>query len=164
MFNNATGTSVTASVKVWQMNSANLKPYPLTEDQIPLQDQDKRDNSPAGLQRPIKGLFYILIVSSCILLVSVIQGPKIVNDGDANDHVSISLYSSLKAMLPEHLEQQLEDVVEVWDEKAEANPWGNEMLHWQRTSYHFQPQKNWMNGKCLSNILSQSQDINSFLV
>lgn len=34
MFNNATGTSVTASVKVWQMNSANLKPYPLTKDQL----------------------------------------------------------------------------------------------------------------------------------
>ncbi|KAK1360996.1 Beta-fructofuranosidase [Heracleum sosnowskyi] len=34
MFNNATGTSVTASVKVWQMNSANLRPYPLTEDQL----------------------------------------------------------------------------------------------------------------------------------
>lgn len=26
-------------------------------------------------------------------------------------------------------------------------PWTNLMLTWQRTAYHFQPQKNWMNGK-----------------
>lgn len=26
-------------------------------------------------------------------------------------------------------------------------PWSNLMLSWQRTSYHFQPVKNWMNGK-----------------
>lgn len=25
-------------------------------------------------------------------------------------------------------------------------PWTHEMLSWQRTSYHFQPEKNWMNG------------------
>lgn len=25
-------------------------------------------------------------------------------------------------------------------------PWSNSMLTWQRTSYHFQPEKNWMNG------------------
>lgn len=34
LFNNATRTSVTASVKVWQMNSATLKPYPLTGYQL----------------------------------------------------------------------------------------------------------------------------------
>ncbi|KAK1360995.1 Beta-fructofuranosidase [Heracleum sosnowskyi] len=111
----------------------------------PLQDQAKRENSPAGLRRPIKGLFYVLIVSSLILLVSIIQGPKLVKDGDADDHVLVKLYSSLKAMLPEPIEQRLEDV-KVSDEKAKAYPWSNEMLSWQRTSYHFQPQKNWMNG------------------
>lgn len=31
------------------------------------------------------------------------------------------------------------------DQKAEAYPWTNEMLSWQRTGYHFQPQHNWMN-------------------
>lgn len=77
---------------------------------------------------------------------AIIQGPKIVNDGDANDHhVLRRVYSSLKAMLPEDLEQVLEEV-EVSDEKAKAYPWSNEMLSWQRTCYHFQPQKNWMNG------------------
>lgn len=26
--------------------------------------------------------------------------------------------------------------------------WNNAMLSWQRTSFHFQPEKNWMNGNC----------------
>jgi sucrose:sucrose fructosyltransferase len=26
-----------------------------------------------------------------------------------------------------------------------AFPWSNAMLQWQRTGFHFQPQKNWMN-------------------
>lgn len=26
-------------------------------------------------------------------------------------------------------------------------PWTDSMLQWQRTSFHFQPQKNWMNGQ-----------------
>lgn len=113
----------------------------------PLQDQAKRENSPAGLRRPIKGLFYVLIVSSLILLVSIIiQGPKLVKDGDADDHVLVKLYTSIKAMLPERIEQQRLEDVEVSDEKTKASPWTNEMLSWQRTSYHFQPQKNWMNG------------------
>ena len=28
-------------------------------------------------------------------------------------------------------------------------PWNNSMLSWQRTAYHFQPEKNWMNGNSL---------------
>jgi len=39
---------------------------------------------------------------------------------------------------------------------AKSNPshhevsydWTNAMFSWQRTAFHFQPQKNWMNGKC----------------
>jgi beta-fructofuranosidase len=26
--------------------------------------------------------------------------------------------------------------------------WTNAMFSWQRTAYHFQPEKNWMNGRC----------------
>ncbi|CAM0153127.1 unnamed protein product [Urochloa decumbens] len=31
------------------------------------------------------------------------------------------------------------------DEGGNAFPWSNAMLQWQRTGFHFQPQKNWMN-------------------
>ncbi|KAM7255355.1 hypothetical protein ACFE04_020596 [Oxalis oulophora] len=30
--------------------------------------------------------------------------------------------------------------------QRESYPWNNYMLSWQRTSFHFQPEKNWMNG------------------
>lgn len=29
---------------------------------------------------------------------------------------------------------------------SESFPWNNTMLSWQRTAFHFQPEKNWMNG------------------
>ncbi|KAF5734429.1 acid invertase [Tripterygium wilfordii] len=29
---------------------------------------------------------------------------------------------------------------------GEAYPWDNKVLSWQRTAFHFQPEKNWMNG------------------
>jgi beta-fructofuranosidase len=35
---------------------------------------------------------------------------------------------------------------------ADGFPWSNAMLEWQRTGYHFQPKKNYMNG-----ITSQTQ-------
>lgn len=31
-------------------------------------------------------------------------------------------------------------------ENSPAFPWNNSMLSWQRTAFHFQPEKNWMNG------------------
>lgn len=34
-----------------------------------------------------------------------------------------------------------------------AFPWTNAMLAWQRTAYHFQPEKNWMNGTHCSDFL-----------
>ncbi|KAK2356161.1 Glycosyl hydrolase family 32 protein [Trifolium repens] len=30
--------------------------------------------------------------------------------------------------------------------ESESFPWNNTMLSWQRTAFHFQPEKNWMNG------------------
>ncbi|PNX86813.1 acid beta-fructofuranosidase-like protein, partial [Trifolium pratense] len=29
--------------------------------------------------------------------------------------------------------------------ESESFPWNNTMLSWQRTAFHFQPEKNWMN-------------------
>jgi beta-fructofuranosidase len=31
------------------------------------------------------------------------------------------------------------------DAGSNAFPWSNAMLQWQRTGFHFQPEKNWMN-------------------
>jgi hypothetical protein len=37
-------------------------------------------------------------------------------------------------------------VGEIGDAAADGFPWSNAMLQWQRTGYHFQPEKNYMNG------------------
>jgi len=33
--------------------------------------------------------------------------------------------------------------------ETESFPWNNTMLSWQRTAFHFQPEKNWMNGNSM---------------
>lgn len=38
--------------------------------------------------------------------------------------------------------------------RTASYPWTNNMLSWQRTAFHFQPQKNWMNGTTFSSSLS----------
>ena len=37
--------------------------------------------------------------------------------------------------------------------KTEPFAWNNTMLSWQRTAFHFQPEKNWMNGINISDFL-----------
>lgn len=37
----------------------------------------------------------------------------------------------------------------VKDGASKAFPWDNSMLSWQRTAFHFQPEKNWMNGNVM---------------
>lgn len=37
--------------------------------------------------------------------------------------------------------------------KTEPFAWKNTMLSWQRTAFHFQPEKNWMNGINISDFL-----------
>lgn len=34
----------------------------------------------------------------------------------------------------------------VFEMKLPSFPWSSKMLSWERTSFHFQPKKNWMNG------------------
>lgn len=44
LFNNASETSVTASVKIWQMDSALIRPYPDDDD-----DDDRKSSAPCLL-------------------------------------------------------------------------------------------------------------------
>ena len=87
-----------------------------------------------------KTIGYILVVSTLIVLLSIQKGPKARSD----DHDDELKESHLSSVLGEKIEQ--ENVPEVSGEKDEAFKWTNAMLSWQRTSFHFQPQMNWMNG------------------
>jgi len=46
---------------------------------------------------------------------------------------------------------------------SEAFPWDNSMLSWQRTSFHFQPEKNWMNGNSFLSFCFTSTPTNSMI-
>ncbi|GMI76367.1 VACUOLAR INVERTASE, vacuolar invertase 2, fructosidase 4 [Hibiscus trionum] len=47
LFNNATETNVTASLKIWQMNSASIRPYPADDDGG--DDDDQKSSAPSSL-------------------------------------------------------------------------------------------------------------------
>eukprot|EP00252_Welwitschia_mirabilis_P020345 TRINITY_DN4964_c0_g2_i2.p1 TRINITY_DN4964_c0_g2~~TRINITY_DN4964_c0_g2_i2.p1 ORF type:complete len:135 (+),score=7.03 TRINITY_DN4964_c0_g2_i2:204-608(+) len=47
---------------------------------------------------------------------------------------------------------------------AKPYSWSNSALQWQRTGYHFQPEKNWMNGSCVIHYLNSIKPFCCFLV
>ena len=87
-----------------------------------------------------KTIGYILVVSTLIVLLSIQKAQK----ATSHDHDDELKESHLSLVSGEKIEQ--ENVPEVSGEKDEAFKWTNAMLSWQRTSFHFQPQMNWMNG------------------
>lgn len=54
-----------------------------------------------------------------------------------------------------------------FDEEKVSYNWTNAMFSWQRTAYHFQPEKNWMNGrykKALKSLKNLAQKSRAFLI
>lgn len=98
-----------------------------------------------------------LVVISGFLLLALFLAILIAgmnSDLHANGHVS-SLATSGSPMASESLKPVSRGVSAGVSEKANrvftgvnvvSFPWNNTMLSWQRTAYHFQPEKNWMNG------------------
>lgn len=110
---------------------------------------------PAGQRRrlPIKNFSYIflsvLFVSFLVVLVIYNpldqEVPKAATTGNGDPLMIISTsFASSRGVLQGVSEKSFRlqsdaDVLEIY-------PWTNAMLSWQRTSFHFQPEKNWMNG------------------
>ncbi|GAA0150750.1 hypothetical protein LIER_09617 [Lithospermum erythrorhizon] len=118
----------------------------------PLLNHPHAASSPASQRWRVKvfsGIFIptILFVSLVFIIVNHVQEPhsgRVYDDGNIQRKVS-----------PEVLTPSSRGVSHGVSEKSfrqgyggnVAYPWTNSMLSWQRTSYHFQPEKNWMNGK-----------------
>lgn len=98
--------------------------------------------------RPLKGI--LVILGSIVLLVSLValtmnHGQNYV-DKLENSNIEITSFSNIsKPGFPRGVAQGV---------SAKSNPsilhnvsfdWTNAMFSWQRTAFHFQPQKNWMN-------------------
>ncbi|KAL1816339.1 hypothetical protein DCAR_0520725 [Daucus carota subsp. sativus] len=103
----------------------------------PLLDKAETEKASVVHQRSIKGLCSLLLVSTLLVLLFVQQGPRITRNGE-ND-------LNLKSLEQAWRWVSKEITLDVSGERVKAYPWTNDMLSWQRTSYHFQPQKNWMN-------------------
>ena len=108
-------------------------------------------------RKPIKELLTIFFA---LLAVGLFASLLIGNNGSGNAHVHENQHGSLASSSsnkPEPLRPVSRGPTAGVSEKSnrlfvnvngnlQAYPWNNSMLSWQRTAFHFQPEKNWMNG------------------
>ncbi|KAL6972542.1 beta-fructofuranosidase [Sarracenia purpurea var. burkii] len=117
-----------------------------------LPDHPDTATSPADRRRIFRDLAGIIV--SMLLMSSMVV---LVLNHEPRSPVHISNqqpeHSPSAQVLPESLMPPSRGVAEGVSEKASrdfsvagpAYPWTNYILAWQRTAYHFQPEKNWMN-------------------
>ncbi|WZZ13019.1 hypothetical protein YC2023_106108 [Brassica napus] len=89
-----------------------------------------------------------LVVYSGFLLIAlyitlIVTHTRPVSTKGANDEKTVASRARLAGVSEKSNEH-------IWkmsdDREGEAFAWNNTMLSWQRTAFHFQPEKNWMNG------------------
>ncbi|XVF08449.1 hypothetical protein REPUB_Repub07fG0004800 [Reevesia pubescens] len=118
----------------------------------PLLDRPYSAVGPAFRRRPLKG--FVVIFASVVFLLSL--ATLIINQSQEqlptpNKNVPPSSPTSKPVSFSKALPRGVAEGV-----SAKSNPsllnqasfnWTNAMFSWQRTAYHFQPVKNWMNGR-----------------
>ncbi|KAI3960158.1 hypothetical protein MKW98_016882 [Papaver atlanticum] len=97
------------------------------------------------LRRKNKGLIVILstVMSVALFVVFFIGKSRTTTSSLIIDETIVS--RGVKEGASEKAFLQFYGDVDI-DGKIISYPWTNYMLSWQRTAYHFQPEKNWMNG------------------
>ncbi|KAJ1416028.1 Glycosyl hydrolase family 32, N-terminal [Sesbania bispinosa] len=112
---------------------------------IPVPDGPESAGAPAEPRRQLKEVVVILCGLLTLALVSMVafNGYRASNEL----HGEVSLPTS-KTVPWQAVSRGVSAGV---SEKSNSNngesyPWNNSMLSWQRTAFHFQPDKNWMNG------------------
>ncbi|PIA50133.1 hypothetical protein AQUCO_01300697v1 [Aquilegia coerulea] len=123
---------------------------PLLQDQISKQDHERPRNVQ---QTSNKGLLLTFSLFICIAFVVVFTGsdhssmsPVVVIDDDNRPSLS-SPSEKLTPIIPRGVSEGVSEKSfhPVSGDGILLFPWSTNMLSWQRTAYHFQPQKNWMN-------------------
>lgn len=117
----------------------------VTSQQDPLSDSRSDSIPETRRRRPITVHFAVL---SGFLLIALYVALIVTHDGSArNNYVNHEAAAESRARLAGVSEKSNERVSRLSDDrKTEAFEWNNTMLSWQRTAFHFQPEKNWMNG------------------
>ncbi|KAK1409204.1 hypothetical protein QVD17_35729 [Tagetes erecta] len=113
----------------------------------PLPDADNHHHHPPSSQRRrpvvlLSGIFIsMLLFSSLIAFINQYSDPHVdefSGDGTSSPGRHISRGVSQGVSEKSNIQLSSSDVEEIY-------PWTNAMLSWQRTGFHFQPPKNWMN-------------------
>nr|DAD47848.1 TPA_asm: hypothetical protein HUJ06_017785 [Nelumbo nucifera] len=140
-----------------------FRSFPDLEHVVPysydtLRDEEEQAEAPSGgRRRPMKVLLSTLLSGILLLaLVMVLTGgqrseEEVVEVVEGNHHPSFPSSKPSRAIEPEWVSRGVSEGVSEkafrpYSEKGDSYPWTNLMLSWQRTAYHFQPEKNWMNG------------------
>lgn len=124
-------------------------PYTRLLDEEAANEQPFIDPPPVHEQRPRQHLLKLFTVLLTVFFcVGLIFGfSKVV------EFRSLSLGSPADEKIEEVVPRGVAEGVSLksfrwplWELKLPSFPWSSKMLSWERTSFHFQPKKNWMNG------------------
>ncbi|XP_010536536.1 PREDICTED: acid beta-fructofuranosidase-like [Tarenaya hassleriana] len=115
----------------------------------PLPENPTAGESPTISRRPFKGLssiiFSLITISSFVALVMmmVMTSP---HQGHDHDHdPSSSSYDDVARGVREGVSAKSNPASYRGGEDGVSFDWTNAMFSWQRSAFHFQPEKNWMN-------------------
>nr|VDC59351.1 unnamed protein product [Brassica rapa] len=118
---------------------------PVTSQHDPLSESSSNSIPETRRRKPTK---VHLVVYSGFLLIAlyitlIVTHTRPVSTKGANDEKTVASRARLAGVSEKSNEH-------IWkmsdDREGEAFAWNNTMLSWQRTAFHFQPEKNWMNG------------------
>ncbi|XP_065871286.1 acid beta-fructofuranosidase 1, vacuolar-like isoform X2 [Euphorbia lathyris] len=120
--------------------------YPSSAGAVASESTPLLEHPPPKLRRPLK--VFSVTLASVIFLISLVT--LIINQAQDPSLPTRSPSTPKATSFPEPEPRGVAEGV-----SAKSNPsffsdkvsynWTNAMFYWQRTSYHFQPQKNWMN-------------------
>ena len=100
-------------------------------------------------RRPLKGT--LVIFGSIVLLLSLValiisQSHEPLEEKE-NNLTPFTTETMSVPLLPRGVAEGVSAKSNSFLSEKPSYNWTNAMLSWQRTTYHFQPERNWMNGK-----------------
>ncbi|GJY59029.1 beta-fructofuranosidase, soluble isoenzyme I-like protein [Tanacetum coccineum] len=118
---------------------------------IPLPDSEHHRQPPQPRLRPSTTLISttilsLLLFSSSIVFVYLRQGDYQDSGNPDNGLPKTRLYKPVSRGVSQGVSEKSNIGLSSSGEDDNIYPWTNAMLTWQRTGFHFQPPKNWMNG------------------
>ncbi|KAF8380477.1 hypothetical protein HHK36_027963 [Tetracentron sinense] len=119
----------------------------------PLPEEAEPTGIPASRLKHLKSFFItlcgILFLGLLMVLIhdqgSTTTTPVVVEGERSLSSSTMIMGENIKAVSRGVPEGVSEKSFRLFSGEGDSYPWTNAMLSWQRTSYHFQPQKNWMN-------------------